>query len=131
MENNENSIVREGKELTVESNIPSFAKRFKEGDYPQDSLKKIFKHHYAKGTYDVFDRLRDEIRKVEGLEEPMMAPPAPRGQWYNVIRTPNGRDSILIGDIIYTKEKNKNWTYKGGKKTRKHRKARKTRTKKY
>ena len=131
MEKIENSLTRDGMELTSNSNIKSFVKRFEPLEYEEESsvLKKLFKHHYGKGNDEVFDTIRDELRILRGKEPPAMMPTSPRGQWYNVVHKLNGSSgSILIGDVIYTQKKNTGvWTYKGGKKSRKSRSRRQRR----
>lgn len=118
-------IVKEGMEMTSTSNIKSFVKKIftiEDEDVKTEVLKNLFKHHYSRGSSDIFDKIRDELRSLEGLNAPNLSgyPSAPRGQWYNVVMTPDGLESILIGDIIYTKPKNTSkWSLKGGNSQRK------------
>lgn len=128
-------IIRDGMQMTNTSNIKSFVKRLGELDHNKkgETLKRIFKHHYAKGSYNVFDKIRNELRILEGSNTSPNVPPAPRGAWYNVVQRPNGNGSILIGNVVYTQKKNSGaWTVKGGRKNRKsRRKTRRNRTRKH
>ncbi len=125
-------IIKDGIQMSNTSNVKSFVKRLEALPYEErtDVLKSIFRHHYEKGNYDVFDTIRNELRILDGVTAPPNMPAAPRGAWYNTVRRPNGNSSILIGNSIYTQKKGKaNWTVKGGKKNRKaKRKTRRTRT---
>lgn len=131
-----NTILKNGKALTPISNVKSFVKQLEplSFDVKQDILKELFGYYYEKGDTAVFNSIRNEVRIQNGIEPPnsMEVPSLPRGWFGNVIRTPNGTESILIGDTIYLKPKqSQKWTAKGGKKYRKHRKTRRHRIKKH
>lgn len=134
MSNTAENIFRDGIMMTNTSNFKSYVKRLSALDNQNDVLQELFRHHYSKGTDTVFDKIRDELRVFEGRGAPNWVPSAPRGSVHNAVRKPNGSSaSILISDIIYTKQPGTGvWTYKGGKKSRKQkRKTRRSKTRRH
>ncbi len=119
-----NSLILNGKKLTNKSNFQSFIKRLKRLSFTnqEKAIKNIFRNHYAKGTRKIFNQLRNEMRGKNYVERFM--PPVPRAQIRNIVNSPDGQRSVLVGDTIYTtKNMGETWNYSGGKrKTRKQRK---------
>ena len=134
--NSTDTLIKNGKEVNL-ADAKTFAKRLHALEYTErmDALEEIFKHHYEKGNYDVFDTIRDELRVLDGRNAPNLSklPKQPRGWWGNSVLRPDGDYSIIIEDIIYTqKPKSGSWTLKGGNKKKKQtRKTRKRKTRRY
>jgi len=135
-------LIEKGNELTNASNIQSFVNELQAADEEYyyslvsdgDILKTIFKHHYGKGSQDVFNKLLKEYKQRYPNNTVSGPISAPRGQFYDVVHSDDGHAYILIGTSLYKQGPSTNNRWRlvnlqgGGKrKTRKTRKARKSR----